>query len=102
MSRGTAYTLAHGVLIEPLGEQWAAYSPASGETHLVNDTGAALLEIFSGDLPLTLAQACEALAADVGSLSPQAGQFVTEALQTYLNVGLVRSVSPQQPLPSAP
>lgn len=30
--------------LESLGEAWAIYSPASGETHLLNDESAALLE----------------------------------------------------------
>jgi PqqD family protein of HPr-rel-A system len=35
---------APGALVEPIGEQWVAFSPLSGETHILNDSSAAVLE----------------------------------------------------------
>ena len=35
---------AQGVVIELIGDSWFAYSARSGETHLLNDSSAALLE----------------------------------------------------------
>ena len=89
------YVLVHGVLVEPLGEHWAAFSPASGESHLINNTSAAIVEMLSCEMPLTLAQACAALATDVGTLQPDAEAFVGEALRSFITAGLARSV----PLP---
>jgi hypothetical protein len=35
------------VLVEAVGEMWAAFSPSSGETQILNDEAAALLEVLS-------------------------------------------------------
>ncbi len=37
-----------GVLVEPMGAAWVVFSPASGETLVLNDTAAAVLEILEG------------------------------------------------------
>jgi PqqD family protein of HPr-rel-A system len=34
------------VLIEPIGHLWVAFSPASGETTLLNDSSASILEVL--------------------------------------------------------
>ena len=34
------------MLVEPLGPSWVCYSPASGQTHLLNDESAAVLEML--------------------------------------------------------
>ena len=95
---GTAvYALVPGVLIEPLGDHWAVFSPASGESHLVNDTSAALLEILRSNPVMRSAQACAALAADVGLLVADVEPLVNEALRTFVTAGLVRVVRVAQP-----
>jgi PqqD family protein of HPr-rel-A system len=40
------YGLAAGVSVQPLGDIWAAFSALSGETLLLNDESAAILEIL--------------------------------------------------------
>lgn len=62
-----------GVRLEPIGSMWAAWSPASGETHLLNDESAALLELLHEHPGLDTAAAAQALAAEVdaeGDLAP--------------------------------
>ena len=86
-----------GVLMEPLGEHWAVFSPASGESHLVNDTSAALLEIFKSNPAISLDRACALLAADVGLPVAEVEPLVTEALRTFVTAGLVRVVRVAQP-----
>jgi hypothetical protein len=44
--RSIRYCLIAGVLVEPLGDVWAAYSPASGETAMLNTECAAMLEVL--------------------------------------------------------
>lgn len=39
------FSRVDGVLVEPLGPVWVAFSPASGETTLLNDESAAILEV---------------------------------------------------------
>ena len=91
------YSLVPGVLMEPLGEHWAVFSPASGESHLVNDTSAALLEIFKSNPAISSDQACAILAADVGLPGAEVEPLVTEALRTFVTAGLVRVVRVAQP-----
>lgn len=89
----TGYVLVPGVLVESLGDHWAAFSPSSGESHLINDTSAAILEMLSCETPLTQAQACAELAADAGELPADAEGLVHEALQTFVTAGLVRTMA---------
>lgn len=55
-----------GVRVEPVGEQWAAWSPASGETHLLNDESAAVLELLAEHGSLTTHEAADLLADETG------------------------------------
>lgn len=93
MNGRTGYVLIPGVLIEPLGEQWAAFSPASGESHLLNDTSAAVVELLSCERPLTEEQACAALADTLGTLSAEEETHVISALQSFIAAGLARTES---------
>ncbi len=59
------YARVEGTLIEPLGHLWVAYSPTTGETALLNDESAAILEIL--DLGAAeLSDVCEKLSLDSG------------------------------------
>jgi hypothetical protein len=75
----TRYMGVRGVRVEELGDVWAAYSPASGETHLINDESAVLLEWLISQGPADAAQAALSLSADVG--------VAVETLQPRLEVG---------------
>ena len=97
MIHSTGYVLVPGVVVEPLGDHWAAFSPSSGESHLINDTSAALLEILKSNPVMRAAQACAALAADVGLPVADVEPLVTEALRTFVTAGLVRVVRVAQP-----
>ena len=97
MTSDPACALVPGVLVEPLGDQWCAFSPASGETHLLNDTSAAVLEIFKSHPAISADQACAVLAADVGLAMSEVEPLVTEALRTFVTAGLVRVVRVAQP-----
>lgn len=41
-----AYRVRNGVAVAAIGEAWAAFSPASGDTQLLNDAAAAVLEVL--------------------------------------------------------
>lgn len=56
---------APGLLVEPLGEGWAAFSPLSGETMLINDESAAIIEVLEVT-PGSIESVCARLAADLG------------------------------------
>jgi hypothetical protein len=49
------YRVREGVTLEAVGQMWASFSPASGETQLLNNEAAAVIEVLL-ELPRTLAQ----------------------------------------------
>ena len=60
------YQIVPGVRVEAVGEQWAAWSPANGETHLLNDESAAILELLVEFGPLGTDEAARLLARETG------------------------------------
>ena len=84
------YAAVAGVLLEPLGEVWAAYSPLSGETVLLNDTSAAMLEVLSGGA-LDSECVCALLAADTGQEQALIRDVVDGCWMTLVSAGLVRA-----------
>lgn len=59
------YLRCEGVLVEPVGHLWAAFSPWSGETALLNDESASILEVLQSG-PCDTRSVCSMLAADSG------------------------------------
>lgn len=53
-----------------MGDSWVAFSPLSGETMVLNDESAAIIEVLS-ESPASIESVCATLAADLGE-SPQA------------------------------
>lgn len=88
-----AFGLAEGALLEPVGELWAAYSPLSGETLLLNDTGAAILEILA-EGPRSPAAVVDQLSEDSGQDAGVLGPLVTDCWNALVNAGLVCPVVP--------
>jgi len=86
------YGRADGVLIEPLGHLWAAFSPSSGETILLNDESAAILEVLESGGSDTLG-VCAALAEDSGLDAQRFVASVTGGWSRLLETGLVYRLS---------
>lgn len=86
-----------GVLVEPIGHLWAAYSPASRETILLNDESAAMLEILEAG-PATTAEICETLASDSGLAAETLLDTVESSWPRLVEAGLVRKVNDAPPL----
>lgn len=63
--RGEHFSRCAGLRVEALGESWLAYSPLSGETMVLNDESAAILEVLE-PRPTTLPDICAELASDTG------------------------------------
>lgn len=57
------YRVRCGVEVAAIGDVWAAFSPASGETQLLNDEAAAILEVLD-ESPRTPQEVAEAMAKD--------------------------------------
>jgi hypothetical protein len=83
------YARVAGVCVEAIGEGWVAYSPASGETALINDASAALLEVLELDAA-TSEQVTAQLAADSGGEAPGLLETVSNCWATLIHAGLVR------------
>ena len=86
------YARVPGVLVEPIGHLWAAFSPVTGETSLLNDESAAILEVLD-ERASTSAEVCSALAADSGLATDELLPAITESWQLLVEGGLVRTVN---------
>jgi PqqD family protein of HPr-rel-A system len=86
----TLYARIDGALVEPAGHLWAAYSPATGETALLNDESAAILEILEAG-PASTLQVCAQLSADSGMHIDALTPVVEASWSNLLDAGLVRA-----------
>lgn len=86
-----------GVLVEPLGEYWMAFSPLTGETTLLNDETAAILEVL-GDLPADAESICSALSEDSGMPVDELISITEQHWQVLIEAGLIRSVDDPGPV----
>jgi hypothetical protein len=84
----TTYRRAPGVLVEPLGPVWAAFSAFSGETLVLNDESAAILEVLEAG-SATSCQVTLTLATDSGVAESEIAPLVQTAWQALVDGGLV-------------
>ena len=82
-----------GTLLQPVGNLWAAYSPASGETQLLNNEAAAFLEVLR-EQPRSLEDAAEVLAREIGLPVDQILPLLADAAVELTVAGLIRERSP--------
>lgn len=87
------YGRRQGLQVEPLGEIWVAFSPACGETVLLNDACAALLEVLA-DGPATTESACLQLAQDTGDDPAALTDAVERSWNLLVESGLVEVLPP--------
>jgi hypothetical protein len=88
---------APGVIVEPVGNLWAAFGELKGSTHLLNIECAAILECLTSDRLVTAAEVFTALF----PADPEEGQELVHrvvlGLETLVDAGLaIRS----QPAPA--
>jgi PqqD family protein of HPr-rel-A system len=85
-------TAVPGVQLEDLETEFAAYSPLSGATHLLNDTSAALLEILrdKGSSGATSDTVLETLAEEADVPSADLLALIESHWGTLISAGLVR------------
>ena len=87
------YARVDGVLIAAVGHLWAAYSPASGETALLNDESASILEVLESG-SCTTDSICLALAEDSGLAAATLIEIVDACWPRLVDAGLVREMRP--------
>jgi PqqD family protein of HPr-rel-A system len=93
----TCWRRGDGVLVEPIGHLWAAFSPFTGETTLLNDESASILEALEAGAVDT-ATVCVDLARHSGLEAGELAEIVDAALLRLAEAGLVRE---QATLPPA-
>lgn len=86
------YRLVEGLLVEPMSHLWAAFSPVTGETVLLNDESAAILELLAAGPAGTVAL-CRVLAADCGLSATELQPLVEQGWQRLVEAGLVQLCS---------
>lgn len=90
-----AYGRRDGIAVEPVGDFWAAFSPVSGESILLNDESAAILEVLA-EGPATTEQVAAQLALDTGDAAADLHDLVDGCWQTLIDSGLVQRL-PAEP-----
>lgn len=95
---GARFAPVAGISVEPVGEIWAAYSHVSGETLLLNNESAAVLEIVA------LGSACadevvDVLASDCGVGRDELAAALADCWPLLVDAGLVRQIDGVSDLP---
>jgi PqqD family protein of HPr-rel-A system len=80
-----------GTLLEPVGDVWAAFSPASGETLLLNDEAAAILEVLA-EGPCTFDGICRSLAEASATPVDEVAAALDASLAQLRGAGLIRTL----------
>lgn len=86
------YERREGVLVEAIGPVWAAFSPATGETTLLNDESAAVLEVLENGAASSEA-ICAELADDCGLGVASLAHVIEACWPRLIEAGLVREQS---------
>ena len=79
--------------MQPVGSLWAAFSPVSGETQLLNNEAAAFLEVLL-EQPRSLEDAATVLARESGLLVDQVLPLLADAAVELTAAGLIRERLP--------
>jgi PqqD family protein of HPr-rel-A system len=87
-----SFACVPGLRVEAIGDVWAAFSPTSGETLLLNDSSAAILEILASG-PMEPDAVARVLAADAAVDDTDARQLLRDHWPKLVDAGLVREVA---------
>ena len=85
------YLRPEGVLVEAVGHLWAAFTPLSGETSLLNNECAAILDVLLAG-PASTEEVCLRLAADSDLLPTEMFEAINASWGQLVDVGAVRRV----------
>ena len=92
------FSRVEGALVESVGHLWVAFSPVTGETALLNDESAAILEVL-GLGPAGTSQVCGHLSADSGLLVDALAPIVEASWVRLVDAGLVRALPEPATIP---
>ena len=86
------------MLAEAAGSLWAVYSPASGETALLNDESVAILEVLESG-PCSTEAVCAELASGDPSEAAAMMSVIEASWSRLIDAGLVRRVDAGRTMP---
>lgn len=92
------YARVAGILVEPVAHLWAAFSPATGETALLNDESASILEVLESG-PADTPSICAALALDSDSAPESMHDLIAVCWPKLVSAGLVRELRADDTMP---
>lgn len=87
------YKAGAGVRLESVGDMWAAYSPLSGETQLLNDESAVVLEWLLERGSGNAAQAASELAEIAGMEAAELETRIRMAWPPLAAAGLIQRIA---------
>ncbi len=86
-----SFARAADLIVVPIGHVWAAFSSASGETVLLNDETAAILEVLESG-PATSGAVCNQLASDSDLEAEVLAENIESSWPRLVEAGLVREL----------
>ena len=92
------YARTEGILVEAVGHLWAAFSAATGETVMLNDESAAILEILAAGAADS-STICAELAQDSGLPAHEIETLLETCWPTLIDTGLVRQTRTANTMP---
>ncbi|MEO5698675.1 MAG: HPr-rel-A system PqqD family peptide chaperone [Burkholderiaceae bacterium] len=92
------YRRTDHILIEPVGHLWVAFSPVTGETTLLNDESAAILEVLESG-PADSTSVCAALVEESDGGAALIENHVETCWTQLIQAGLVRIMPGGYPAP---
>jgi PqqD family protein of HPr-rel-A system len=90
-----AWLRVPGVVVAGLDDGFVAFSPLSGETHLLNPESVAVLDALDSASALTTVQVCEQLSQQFNTPAQELSDILAASWDTLVSAGLVRAM----PLP---
>ena len=81
-----------GVLIESIGDSWVAYSPASGATHLLNDSSVFILDAVESAGAASSAELVSTIALEVDRPRTEIETMLQDHWDELIRAGLIREL----------
>jgi len=95
--RSDRFTRAPGVRVEALagdgGDEWVAFSALSGETHLINETSAAIVDLLDEEVPASIDSIVDRIVGETGLPHDEVRLLLADAWELLLHGGLIRAVT---------
>jgi len=93
------FARTEGILVEAVGPLWAAFCPTTGETVLLNDESASILEILQPGAA-DLSRIALALADDIGITAESINDLLDACWPGLIEAGLVREAPLRHTMPA--